>query len=539
MTRREFLASAAVASVERPAAKTVVLTLDDAVKSHRTFVAPLLRELGFGATFFVSHRWMDDREHFMSWSDIAELHALGFEIGNHSWTHADFSTPRNAARLEAELELVDYELHGVKVSRPASFAWCGNTFGPEALAVLRRAGYRFARRGKMPETSYGTLEIGPVYDPARHDPLLIPTTGDAYPAWTLDQFIKVVSRAASGRIAVLQFHGVPDIAHPWVHTPPERFREYMGYLKEHDFRVIALRDVERFIDRGNPPADPVAAQRYPPPGNGKLPLPAEMEASRADASYWIANMIGAHRFSVAEAAAVLGWSEARTRGVWERRPALPGSHVLPYPGGRHPRIGFLDGAVSPLRGSKASVFVPWDLASYVVVDLPEAIFCNLGLLFLAHTHIPTLWDKRNVAIGNTDWKRLDGGVLESHWRLPNEVTFGARIEPAESGAAMELWLRNGTAETLRELRTQVCVLLKGAAGFNAQTNENKLFDARTARVRSAHGGASIATEWERCGRTWGNAACPCMHSDPVLPDCPPGETVRVRGRLKFARGQAA
>ena len=40
--------------------------------------------------------------------------------------------------------------------------------------------------------------------------------------------------------------------------------------------------------------------------------------------------------------------------------------------------------------------------------------------------------------------------------------------------------------------------------------------------------------WERCGRTWGNKACPCIHSDPVLPDCAAGETVRVRGKLWFA-----
>ena len=40
--------------------RVVVLTFDDAVKSHRTFVAPLLKELGFGATFFVTHRWMAD-----------------------------------------------------------------------------------------------------------------------------------------------------------------------------------------------------------------------------------------------------------------------------------------------------------------------------------------------------------------------------------------------------------------------------------------------------------------------------------------------
>src|SRR6266700_4560844 len=79
--------------------KLVVLTFDDAVKSHRTFVAPLLKELGFGATFFVTHKWMDDHTNFMTWEDIGEIHQMGFEIGNHSWTHSDFSQPKNAARL--------------------------------------------------------------------------------------------------------------------------------------------------------------------------------------------------------------------------------------------------------------------------------------------------------------------------------------------------------------------------------------------------------------------------------------------------------
>src|SRR5919112_3483724 len=98
MKRRSFLqttAAAAFAAAPQIPDKLVVLTLDDAVKSHRTFVAPLLKELGFGATFFVTHSWMNDTEYFMSWRDIAEISQMGFEIGNHSWTHADFSVPRN------------------------------------------------------------------------------------------------------------------------------------------------------------------------------------------------------------------------------------------------------------------------------------------------------------------------------------------------------------------------------------------------------------------------------------------------------------
>src|SRR5689334_25393175 len=89
--------------------KLVVLTFDDAVKSHRTFVAPLLKDLGFGATFFVTHKWMEDKTNFMTWQEIAEIQRMGFEIGNHSWTHGDFSSPKQAHRMPGELYLVDRE----------------------------------------------------------------------------------------------------------------------------------------------------------------------------------------------------------------------------------------------------------------------------------------------------------------------------------------------------------------------------------------------------------------------------------------------
>src|SRR5262249_22964430 len=227
MRRRTFLQTSAfqaggamLARATEIPAKMVVLTFDDAVKAHRTFVAPLLRDLEFGATFFVTHGWMDDPEYFMNWRDIGEIHAMGFEIGNHSWTHGDFSQPRNAARLAGELALVENELKKVQVPKPTSFAYSGNTFGPEAVGVPPQTGYRLARRGGSPEAEYGTLQIGPTFDPRRQHPLLIPTTGDAYPKWSLDHFIQVVSEAKAGQAVVLQFHGVPDVKHPWVHTAP-------------------------------------------------------------------------------------------------------------------------------------------------------------------------------------------------------------------------------------------------------------------------------------------------------------------------------
>lgn len=241
--------------------KTVVLTLDDAVKSQIQFVAPLLEQLGFKATFFISHKWMDDTEHFLRWDDVAELHRRGFEIGNHSWTHAGFDNPEEAAKLGDELQMVDDALARVGVPKPISFAWPGDNFGPEALEQLRRHGIRLARRGMQPEVPYGEVQVGPVLDVTRNDPLLIPTTGDAYPDWTLEHFKNVVAAAKDGKVVVLQFHGVPDTVHPWVNTPPEMFREYMLYLRQNGYHVIALRDLAPYYNWSHLPHDPIAKER--------------------------------------------------------------------------------------------------------------------------------------------------------------------------------------------------------------------------------------------------------------------------------------
>lgn len=240
--------------------KTVVLTFDDAVKTQITFVAPLLKQLGFHATFFISQKWMEDKANFMTWQDAAEIHSMGFEIGNHTWTHSGFETPEKAAQLAGELDQVDRELARVGIPKPVSFAWPGDNFGPEAIEVLRRHGIRFARRGMQPEVPYGEIKVGPALDVTRNAPLLIPTTGDSYPGWTLEHFKKVVAEARNGKIAVLQFHGVPDVAHPWVNTPQDLFRSYMLYLKENGYHTIAIQDLAQYYDWNHLPEDSLAKQ---------------------------------------------------------------------------------------------------------------------------------------------------------------------------------------------------------------------------------------------------------------------------------------
>src|SRR5436190_17714533 len=97
-----------------------------------------------------------------------------------------------------------------------------------------------------------------------------------------------------------------------------------------------------------------------------LPVTAELEPlnsrrpkTDADLRTWLENMVWFHRFSVSEINAATGLSDgeiltalARFEIGTNNRPKRPANApllVLPYPGGRHPRIGFLDGAVNPQR----------------------------------------------------------------------------------------------------------------------------------------------------------------------------------------------
>ena len=122
--------------------KIVVLTFDDAVKSHRTFVAPLLKEKGFGATFFITHCWMEDTVNFMNWNDVADIHRMGFEIGNHSWTHIPLHTPEAIAGMDENLAKLDSALIAQGIPKPVSFGYPGNHYSPGTVLKLKKLGYR-------------------------------------------------------------------------------------------------------------------------------------------------------------------------------------------------------------------------------------------------------------------------------------------------------------------------------------------------------------------------------------------------------------
>src|ERR1700733_13647252 len=229
-----FCVAAALAREPIPD-RLVVLTFDDSVKSHFTIVRPILLAHKFRATFFITEgfNFKTDKQNYMTWEEIAHLYRDGFEIGNHTRDHMLISQ-KNLGRLKGQVEAINNRCAEFGLPRPTVFASPGNGIDPGALPILKSLGFKFARRGGEPEFPYKEGK-GFAYEPGRDHPLLIPSAGDARPNWTLDDFKRAVNQAKGGRIAVVQFHGVPDLVHTWVHCPVERFQQFMQYLADNHY----------------------------------------------------------------------------------------------------------------------------------------------------------------------------------------------------------------------------------------------------------------------------------------------------------------
>ncbi len=539
----------APAALEPIPDKLVVLTFDDSSRSHVTVAAPLLKKHGFGATFFVTEGFdfATNKRDYMTWDEIAQLHGDGFEVGNHTRDHRAPSARDPKGTIE-QIEAINARCLAHGIPRTVTFAYPGNALDKDILPLLRERGIKFARRGGSPEYTYDKGR-GFAYEPGLDHPLLIPSAGDARPGWTLDDFKQAVSQARGGKIAVIQLHGVPDTAHSWVNTPTPLFESYVKYLADNGYRVIALRDLARYVDPTVVPSNPwgVIEDRKGLLSSGRDGSNARPARSDTELRGWLSSMLVHHRYTPTEAGAALGLTAAEVNaaakrlGITTNQPNDPGPRVLPYPGGRHPRIGFLDGAIRPQRETKVSLFAPWADGGYAVADVPEAVWHDTRagrrkLLFLAHTHVPTVWDERGQTLLSLEWATTPDGSFEVSRSLPNKVTLTSRVTPGRDGTRMEFRVSNGSTEALTGLDIQMCVMLKGLNGFELQSNDNKVFQPPFAAGRDTSGRRWIITAWDGCKRAWGNAPCPCLHSDPRVPNCPPGESRSLRGWESFYEG---
>ena len=227
--------------------KLIVLTFDDGCASGYTVVAPILKPLGFNASFYVCDfdSFKTRKDWYMTWRQMIELDRRGFEIGNHTVGHGGSLSAFQAMEDELfanggpRMTTVCWPLYGV--------AW-------NICQDLSKSGYTFGRGGHERP-----------YRPTVDNPFDVPsfTITDSQP---IEAFVKKAQQACQGRVVVYCFHGVPDMEHGAVGVAPETFKVMMRYLKDNNYKVISMRDLAEYID-------PAKAAKLPPPQEVKAEQP--------------------------------------------------------------------------------------------------------------------------------------------------------------------------------------------------------------------------------------------------------------------------
>jgi hypothetical protein len=209
----------------------------------------------------------------------------------------------------------------------------------------------------------------------------------------------------------------------------------------------------------------------------------------------------------------------------------------------------------------------WPSQDYMWLDFPEAIFTSAGLIFLSHINpgVPSMYND----LPRVEWNSLENGIAFER-TVPNNISFGGSVTKAsETVVALELSIKNGLAEPLKNITLQTCNFLRAIHEFADYTSDNKFvhipekgWTKFAEAAKMANTGQPYRVGWRGSGKavsdvpmmvttsnktqrlvamTWlgdtlsmvGNPGHPCMHADPKFKDLEPGETQTIHGKLVF------
>ncbi|MGO9863487.1 MAG: polysaccharide deacetylase family protein [Terriglobales bacterium] len=126
-------------AIRYPDGPGVCITFDDGCETDLIAAAPVLREFGFKATFYLTAGFLGTPG-YLNASQVRELDAQGFEIGCHSMTHPylpDLTEP------ELKREVMDAKLHIEQIVGHAieHFSCPGGRYDGRTLRMARQAGF--------------------------------------------------------------------------------------------------------------------------------------------------------------------------------------------------------------------------------------------------------------------------------------------------------------------------------------------------------------------------------------------------------------
>jgi peptidoglycan/xylan/chitin deacetylase (PgdA/CDA1 family) len=126
-------------ALSNPRHPGVVITFDDGCETDLITAVPLLRQLGFNGTFYVTVGFLDKRG-YLSRRQLRELSDLGGEVGSHSMTHP-YLNDLTDEQLTHELRASKLELEQITGHQIDHFSCPGGRWDQRVAAKAAQAGY--------------------------------------------------------------------------------------------------------------------------------------------------------------------------------------------------------------------------------------------------------------------------------------------------------------------------------------------------------------------------------------------------------------
>lgn len=118
-----------------------VVTFDDGHRSNYDLALPLLQKKDINAVFFVTTDWIGKREGFMSWSQLRQLHSLGYGIAAHGASHK-LLTHCSPAELVDEVRRSKQSIEDALGIAVTSISVPGGRWNSRVLGTCRDVGYQ-------------------------------------------------------------------------------------------------------------------------------------------------------------------------------------------------------------------------------------------------------------------------------------------------------------------------------------------------------------------------------------------------------------
>lgn len=212
------------------AAGVVTLTFDDGNTSQYQIPYPILKAAGQKAVFFINSGELGE-DTFMTWAQVMELQANGFEIGGHTLNHIELPTvSESEMNTQVNQDRANFALHGIT---PSNFASPFGAYDNTMLSIVAKTydSHRaFANQGLniWPYTKY-VLNVRYVTNQ---------TSVEQVKAW-------VVEAVAQDAWLVLVFHEILPTVDPTDDYSWEtaKFQSFINYLNAQGIKAKTTKEV--------------------------------------------------------------------------------------------------------------------------------------------------------------------------------------------------------------------------------------------------------------------------------------------------------